>query len=131
MRSKVLQRILDETPKEVEIFVRLYGDIIVRVHQILKEKGLTQKELAARMDKEPSEISRWLKGQHNFTLMSLSKLMAELDEVILYVPRKDSFHVQRGGQFKSSVAKAEPVSGTIPFTSTHRQELTPTEPVAA
>ena len=34
MRSKIAQRILDETPKDVEIFVRLYSDITVRINQI-------------------------------------------------------------------------------------------------
>jgi len=37
MRSKVLQKIVDETPKEVKIFVRLYADILKRIHQIQKK----------------------------------------------------------------------------------------------
>lgn len=51
MRSKILQQILDETPKEVEIFVKLYGDIVMRVHQIIKEKAISQKDLAERLGK--------------------------------------------------------------------------------
>jgi hypothetical protein len=51
MRSKIGKRILAETPDEVRIFVRLYGDIVVRVHQLLRAKGWTQKELAARLEK--------------------------------------------------------------------------------
>ena len=43
MRSKVLQRILDKTPKEVEIFVDKYADLILRINQILREKGYTAK----------------------------------------------------------------------------------------
>jgi transcriptional regulator with XRE-family HTH domain len=118
MRSKILQQILDETPKEVEIFVKLYGDIVVRVHQIIKEKGISQKDLAERLGKTPSEISKWLSGDHNFTLRSLAKLQAELDEIILYVARKDSFHVQRGGQLSASTQKAEPISGKVEFKGT-------------
>jgi transcriptional regulator with XRE-family HTH domain len=91
MRSKVLQDILDETPKDVKIFVRMYADILKRVHQILEEKGMSQKELAERLDKKPSEISKWLGGEHNFTLRSLAKLQAELDEEIIQVPH---FHQQ-------------------------------------
>lgn len=131
MRSKIADRIMAETPEETKRFVRKYGDIVMRVHQLLKERGITQQKLADQLGKSPSEISKWLKGEHNFTLKSLTKLEAELGADIFYVPKKDSYHVQQGGQFNSSVAKAEPVSGTIPFTSTHRQELTPTEPVAA
>ena len=86
MRSKVLQEILDETPKDVKIFVRLYADILKRVHQILEEKEMSQKELAELLAKKPSEISKWLGGNHNFTLRSLAKLQAELGEEIIQVP---------------------------------------------
>lgn len=115
MRSKIIKQILVETPKETEIFVKLYADIVVRIYQILKEKGITQKELATRLDKTPSEISKWLNGNHNFTLRSLSKLQAELDEIILYVPKKDSFHVERTGQITSSVTKSEPLGHQVTF----------------
>jgi transcriptional regulator with XRE-family HTH domain len=86
MRSKVAKRILDNTTEDVKIFVRLYADIIVRVNQLLKEKGYTQKLLAEKLDKTPSEIHKWLSNEHNFTLKSLAKLQAELGSPILYVP---------------------------------------------
>lgn len=75
-------------PEETKIFVDKYADIIVRVNQLLEEKGLSQKDLAEKMDKAPSEISKWLKGEHNFTLRSIAKLEAELGETILYVPQR-------------------------------------------
>ena len=131
MRSKILKEILDETPKEVDIFVKLYGDIVVRVHQIMKERGLNQKDLAERLGKTPSEISKWLNGNHNFTLASIAKLTAELNEPILYVPKKDSFHVQRGGRYESSALKSEPISGSIPFNGTKKQQVEIVESVAA
>ncbi|MFA5848845.1 MAG: helix-turn-helix transcriptional regulator [Bacteroidales bacterium] len=87
MRSKIADRILAKTPKDVEIFVRLHADITVRVKQLLKEKGYNQKQLAEKLDKSPSEINKWLKGDHNFTLKSIAKLQAELDDVILCVPK--------------------------------------------
>lgn len=40
MRSKVLQDIVDETPKEVKIFVRIYADILKRIHQMQKKTRL-------------------------------------------------------------------------------------------
>lgn len=86
MRSKVLQSILDNTPKDVEIFVDLYADIVVRINQLLREKGISKKKLAEKMDKNPSEISKWLSGEHNFTLRSLAKLSAELGESLIEVP---------------------------------------------
>jgi transcriptional regulator with XRE-family HTH domain len=88
MRSNVFQRILDNTPKDVEIFVDWYADLVVRINQLLRENDISKKELAEKMDKSPSEISKWLSGEHNFTLRSLAKLSAELGEPLLEVPKK-------------------------------------------
>ena len=115
MRSKIAERIMSKTPEETKIFVRKYGDIVVRVYQILKEKGITQKELSERMGKTPSEISKWLSGEHNFTLRSIAKLEAELGTEIIHVPRHDSFYVQRGGQIKAEAPKSSPISRNISF----------------
>jgi transcriptional regulator with XRE-family HTH domain len=91
MRSKVFQRIIDKTPEDVKIFTRHYGDLVVRINNLLKDKGYTQKDLAEKLDKKPSEISKWLKGEHNFTLRSLAKLEAELGAPLFYVPKTKTF----------------------------------------
>lgn len=88
MRSKTVDRLLQSTPEDVKIFVDLYADLVVRINQILREKGITKKQLAEKLEKKPSEISKWLSGDHNFTLRSLAKLQAELGEVLLEVPQK-------------------------------------------
>ena len=88
MRSKVVDRLLKSTPKDIEVFVDLYADLVVRINEILREKNITQKQLAENLDKRPSEISKWLNGEHNFTLRSLAKLSAELGEPLLVVPER-------------------------------------------
>lgn len=88
MRSKIFQEVLNETPKDVEIFVKLYADLALRINQLLREKKISKKELAEKMDKNPSEISKWLNGEHNFTLRSLAKLSVELGEPIIEVPKR-------------------------------------------
>ena len=47
-------------------------EIADRIDCILKRKGMTQKELAAKMGKRESEISKWLTGRHNFTTNTIS-----------------------------------------------------------
>ena len=86
MKSKVARRILAETPEETKIFVRKYAEIVACVHDLMQQQGLTQRDLAARMAKNPSELSRWLHGEHNMTLRSLAKLEAELGEDIFLKP---------------------------------------------
>lgn len=88
MRSKLFQQILEETPLKTKIFVDKYSDLIVRINQILREQGISQKELAENMDKKPSEISRWLSGNQNITLRSIAKLEAELGETLIEIPTK-------------------------------------------
>lgn len=88
MRSKTVDRLLKSTPKDVEIFVDWYADLVVRINQLLRENDITKKQLAEKMDKKPSEISKWLNGEHNFTLRSLAKLSAELGEPLLEVPKR-------------------------------------------
>ncbi len=89
MKSKLFQQILEETPLETKIFVDKYSDLVLRINQILKEKGISQKELAESMDKKPSEISRWLSGNQNITLRSIAKLEAELGETLVEIPTKN------------------------------------------
>jgi transcriptional regulator with XRE-family HTH domain len=87
MRSTVAKKIIKETPAEIRIFVRHYSDIIVRIHQLMNKQGLSQKDLADRLKKRPSEINKWLKGNHNLTLKTLSKLEAELGEPIIFTKK--------------------------------------------
>lgn len=105
MRSKVAQRIMDTTPEEVKIYSRLCADIAVRVHDLLKERSISQKDLAGNLDKQPSEISRWLSGDHNFTLRSLARIQAELGEPIINVPRRKTFTKVCGKQIHMTVYK--------------------------
>ncbi len=84
MRSKIAKKVLSETPEEVKIFVQRYTDIVVRIHELMQMKGLSQKDLADRMEKKPSEINKWLKGNHNLTLKTIAKLEAELGGTIIY-----------------------------------------------
>jgi len=86
MKSKIAHRILQETPKDIELYVEKYADIVMLISKVLKNKKMTQNDLARKLEKKPSEISKWLNGEHNFTLKSLCKLEAELGVPIITVP---------------------------------------------
>ncbi len=101
MRSNTVDRLLKSTPKDIEIFVDWYADLVVRINQILRENNISKKELAERMDKRPSEISKWLNGEHNFTLRSLAKLSAELGEPLMEVPKRKPYATFIGGYSRS------------------------------
>ena len=117
MRSKVAQRILAETPEETKIFARLYADIVVRVNQLLKAKGFSQKDLADKLEKRPSEINKWLVGEHNFTLRSLAKLEAELGETIINVPHRKPISSSVGIKTYVTVYKNAHINTGVEYTN--------------
>ncbi len=45
-----------------------------KLDALMHEKGISKVELARALDKRPSEITRWLSGQHNFTLRTIAIL---------------------------------------------------------
>ena len=62
-------------------------EIAERIDSILKRKGMTQKELATKMGKRESEISKWLTGRHNFTTNTISRISSVLEEPIILIAR--------------------------------------------
>jgi transcriptional regulator with XRE-family HTH domain len=123
MKSKVAERMMAKMPEDVKIFVDKYADIVVRINQLLKEKGYSQKDLAEKLDKRPSEISKWLNGDHNFTLRSIAKLEAELGETILYVPRQISFQSFSETKTKMTVYRNDHINTKVEFTSINSTKI--------
>lgn len=66
--------------------------IVDRIHEILKEKGLKQKDLALRLGKNESEISKWMRGTHNFTIDTLVSIENVLGEPIIEVCYSQAAH---------------------------------------
>lgn len=123
MRSKVARRILAETPEETKIFVNLYADILVRIKQLLKEKGHTQKSFADKLEKRPSEINKWLTGNHNLTLKSIAKMQAELGGPIIYVPKRVAFSESETVKNHFTIYRNHQMDTNVKFeegTKTHR-----------
>lgn len=53
----------------------------------MNRKGLNQCDLANLLSKKESEVSRWLSGLHNFTLKTLTRIEAVLEEDLVLVFR--------------------------------------------
>ncbi len=85
-RTKVIERIQARTKPENKQFVRKNLEISYQISQLMKEKGWSQKGLAKRLDKTPSEVSNILSGLHNITLKTLSKIEVVLNEEIITTP---------------------------------------------
>ena len=68
--------------------VDLSFQIVDRIHEILVEKGLKQKDLALLLGKKEAEISKWMRGTHNFTIETLVTIERALHAPILQVINK-------------------------------------------
>src|SRR5690554_3218023 len=83
MASEAYKRLMKRIPLEVQQRVNFNMEVAHEVHQTLKEQGLTHADLAKRLGKYESEISKWLTGTHNFTIKTIQKIDAALETTIL------------------------------------------------
>lgn len=85
-RAKTSLRALlsDITPEE-RAEARLSFQISNRLDYLMKEKGLSKKQLADAIGKRPSEITRWLSGEHNFTISTLAMLSSFFGQPIISI----------------------------------------------
>ena len=81
---------MDNVPPDSLEFADLSFAIIDRVHGIMEHEGMTQKDLAKRLGKQESEVSRWLGGMHNLTLRNLARLNVALGAKVIIVPPVDA-----------------------------------------
>ena len=59
--------------------------IAERLDATLREKGITQHELAIKLGKRDSEVSKWLTGRHNFTLSTIAKIETAIGRKLVKV----------------------------------------------
>lgn len=84
-RSSIIEARRAKVSPEVRRRVDLSFLIADRIHDILKEKGLKQKDLAKMLGKKESEISKWMRGTHNFTIETITSIESVLGIPILQV----------------------------------------------
>lgn len=84
-RSSIIESRRAKVSPEVRRRVDLSFLIVDRIHAVLEERGLKQKDLAALLDKKESEISKWMRGTHNFTIDTISSIESALGTPILQV----------------------------------------------
>ena len=61
--------------------------IAAHISDILKRKGWSKTDFANAMGKKNAEISKWMSGQHNFTLATIAKIEVVLGEEIITIKR--------------------------------------------
>ena len=84
-RSKIIEERRRQVSPEVRERVSLSFQIVDRIHQILAERNLRQKDLALMLGKSEAEISKWMRGTHNFTIDTVVAIEEALQAPVLQV----------------------------------------------
>jgi ribosome-binding protein aMBF1 (putative translation factor) len=83
--SPIIQEALKNIDPTRREMVRRRMLISARIDDALKAKHWTQKQLADGMGKRPSEVTKWLSGNHNFTLESIFQIEKHLGVTLIKV----------------------------------------------
>ncbi|MDR2055027.1 MAG: helix-turn-helix domain-containing protein [Desulfovibrio sp.] len=77
--SPWVQSVFDSIAEDEFIFDDITFKIISGLHDLIKQKDVTQKELAAKMGVSEAHVSKILSGDRNITLKTIAKLLYALD----------------------------------------------------
>lgn len=79
------REMIKQVPPEIKEEIDLSFAISNKIDTLMRERGLSKKQFADELGKRPSEITRWLSGQHNFTVSTLAMLSSFFGKSIISV----------------------------------------------
>lgn len=89
-KGNLLKNLLDEMKDIEKVQVETKFNLANALDSLLKNKGISKSEFAAKMGKSPSEISKWMSGKHNFTIDTLLEiahaLKVDIAELLKFKP---------------------------------------------
>lgn len=79
------RKMVASIPEDIKAEIDLSFAISDRIDFLMNERGLSKKQFADALGRRPSEITKWLSGQHNFTIATLGMLSAFFGQPIVTV----------------------------------------------
>ncbi len=70
---KLSELLAEITPLEMEK-TKVKMQISARIEELMEQKGWNKSELAEKVGKHPSEITKWMSGTQNFTMEVLTEI---------------------------------------------------------
>lgn len=83
--AKSLDEMLGPIPDSLQKETELSFQISDRIYALMQERGLSKKQFADALGKRPCEVTKWLSGQHNFTIATLSMLSSFFGQPVIAV----------------------------------------------
>lgn len=87
MNPDIKKKYLERKAKKAEktsTYVDLSDNIAISIMEALKIANINKTEFAKRLGKETSVVSRWLNGQHNFTIKTIVDIENALKQKIVF-----------------------------------------------
>ncbi len=98
--SKKLEALVSKTPsKWIEESSKRFEDkeglrysqqVAVRILRTLREKKLTQKDLADILQVAPQTVNKWVKGTENFGFFTIGRIEKALEIKLMHIYEKDN-----------------------------------------
>lgn len=83
--AKSLEEMLGPIPESLQQETELSFQISDRIYELMQQRGLTKKQFADALGKRPCEVTKWLSGQHNFTIATISMLSTFFGQPVIAV----------------------------------------------
>lgn len=89
--NALFQEQLSKVSPEVKKEMEWSAELVDRIEHLLKEKGMTRRELAAAIGCNETQIVRWIRGFPNYTLATLAKLSVALGEDLIRIRERSQY----------------------------------------
>lgn len=83
--TRSLDEMMGPIPDNLQQETELSFAISDRIYALMQERGLSKKQFAESLGKRPCEVTKWLSGQHNFTISTLAMLSSFFGRPIISV----------------------------------------------
>jgi transcriptional regulator with XRE-family HTH domain len=118
-KNTLLDEFKKSIPADIKREIDLSFAIADRIYDILKKQKKSQRYLANALGKSESEISKWLRGTHNFTTQTITRIEAVLGEPIIEVtgkPKKTEYvYVNLRSDYSISLQPAKCETNEVSF----------------
>lgn len=85
IKANSFKQMLDSVPPEIQKEVELEFAISNKIYDLMDSKGLSKLQFAQALGKRPCEVTKWLSGQHNFTIRTIAMLTTFFGEPIIQI----------------------------------------------
>ncbi len=132
MKTKTLNKnFFYDLKPEYEALVNMSVEISDRIEEILKAKGITQKEFAELLGKSESEVSKWMSGMHNFTVKSIVKIETVLGEKVIQIVTRGDLNQRSPAKLIRKSTKIKSVPGRVISVKNSKRKILRYNPVVS